>query len=292
MNLFSMPFLSDPHRRRRRALRPSRIAGVVAGVTLLCCCCAGGIAHPLQAQANCFAADPLPAFQSPAGQKFKVGDAVEAYDIGWYRGRVVEIGTGKEYTGHYLIDYDDYATNKWHSARHVRAVQTVKVVPPAVQKFKVGDAVEAYNIGWYKGRVVELGTGKKNTGDYLVDFDDYSIDQWFDAKNVRAIQVSKVYSGPPRAGRYLVMGFGNPSNPLHLGYFVLKGGNEYRFYTMGDKLIGAGGYRFDPASKIVTWLSGPFKKNKWEGKFEITREGKTHTIRLNRATIGTNSTDK
>lgn len=162
---------------------------------------------------------------------------------------------------------------------------------PAGQKFEVGDAVEAWNITWYKGHVMEIGTGKQYTGDYLVRYDEFGNDQWFAAKNVRAIQTVKVYSGPPRAGRYLVMGYGNLSNPLHLGYFVLKGGNEYRFYTMGDKLIGTGRYRFVAASKTVSWLSGPFKQSKWDGKFEISREGKTHNISLNRATLGTNSTD-
>lgn len=60
---------------------------------------------------------------------------------------------------------------------------------------------------------------------------------------------------------------------------------------MGDKLIGTGRYRFNGASKKVSWLSGPFRKANWGGEFQISREGKTHTIRINRATIGTNSTD-
>jgi hypothetical protein len=158
--------------------------------------------------------------------------------------------------------------------------------------FKVGDAVEAWNITWYKGRIVEIGTGKENTADYLVDFDDFKLHQWFKAKNVRALQAPKEYAGPPRAGKYLVMSYGNPRNPLPLGYFLLKGGSEYRFYTLADKLIGSGTYRFDAAAKLLTWVSGPFKESRWDGKFEITREGKSHTIRFNRTTLGTNSTDE
>ena len=162
----------------------------------------------------------------------------------------------------------------------------------ASDSFKKGDLVEAWNTGWYKGHILEVGTGE-HKGYYFVHFDGYSSasDQWVQAKNVQARQTPKVYSGPPRAGRYLLMGYGNPRNPLHIGYFILSGGKQYRFYSMGNKLIGAGRYRFNTASKTVEWQTGPFKKNGWGGKFEISREGKTHTISVNRATIGTNSSD-
>jgi hypothetical protein len=155
-----------------------------------------------------------------------------------------------------------------------------------------GDAIEAWDTGWYKARVLEIGTGEHH-GYYLVRFDGYSSasDRWVQAKNIR-VAPRPNSSAPPRAGKYLIMGYGgNINNPIHIGYFILSGGNQYRYYNMGNKLLGAGRYRFNATSKEVRWLSGPFKKANWGGKVEISRQGKTHTITINRATIGTNSTD-
>ena len=87
------------------------------------------------------------------------------------------------------------------------------------------------------------------------------------------------------------MGYGNIYNPIRIGYFILSGGSQYRFYNLGDQLIGAGRYRFNATSKTVEWQSGPFKKSGWGGRFEISREGKTHSITVNRATVGSNSSD-
>ncbi|GEM_PF-4523289 len=41
---------------------------------------------------------------------------------------------------------------------------------------------------------------------------------------------------------------------------------------------------------LPLWKTGPYAKV-WDGGFEISREGKTRTIRLMRATIATNSSD-
>jgi hypothetical protein len=96
----------------------------------------------------------------------------------------------------------------------------------------------------------------------------------------------------PRSGKYNVLSYGSPSNPpIRLGYFDLIAGGSYRFFDNGGNLVGEGKYAFDAASKRVTWISGPFKDNGWDGGFEVSREGKTHIIRLKRSTIGTNSTD-
>lgn len=159
--------------------------------------------------------------------------------------------------------------------------------------FTVGDKVEVYEIGtWYKAVVKAVGTGN-NQGQYLIDYDDYSTDRWFNAKDIRLPKKVETInmSGGPRPGKYVILSYGSNSNPLRLGYFQLLAGGKYSFYDNGGGLVGSGTYKYDNAAKEVTWLSGPFNKNKWAGGFEITRESKTHTLRFTRGTIGTNSTD-
>lgn len=163
--------------------------------------------------------------------------------------------------------------------------------PSSGSKFKKGDEIEAWDTGWYKARVLEVGTGE-HQGSYMVHFEGYSSasDHWVQAKNIR-VRPGAEPAVPPRAGKYYLQGYGNIYNPIYLGYFILSGGNQYRFYNMGNKLIGTGRYRFSGASKKVSWLSGPFKKSNWGGKFEVSRQGKTHSITVNRATVASNSTD-
>lgn len=97
-------------------------------------------------------------------------------------------------------------------------------------------------------------------------------------------------SQSPRPGKYRILSYGATSTPpLHLGYFVLRLGS-YEAYLPGDKLSGEGRYTYNPATRTVTWNSGPYA-GVWGGDFTIEREGKTHKIRLKRTTFGTNSTD-
>ena len=97
----------------------------------------------------------------------------------------------------------------------------------------------------------------------------------------------------PRLGKYTVMSYGNPSyQPLQLGHFELLAGGKYKSYLFGGQPSGEGKYSFDAATSNVKFLSGKFKNDGWGGGFKISREGKTHTIRLyGRGTFGTNSTD-
>ncbi|MEJ7611518.1 MAG: hypothetical protein WKF88_10115 [Ferruginibacter sp.] len=163
--------------------------------------------------------------------------------------------------------------------------------------FKVGDKAEAYNVGWYKATVIEIGSGSY-AGYYKVHYDDYSSasDQYLKASSVRprknaAVAAAKNSSaGGPRTSKYLIMSYGANSNPLHLGYFTLTG-SGYTFLDMGNKKIGSGNYTYNAATKQVKWVSGPFSTNGFTGDFEVTREGKTHNIKLKRGTFGTNSTD-
>ena len=161
----------------------------------------------------------------------------------------------------------------------------------AAQSFGVGDKVEAYNVSWYKATVLEIGSGG-NEGYYKVRYDGYSSDQWLKSTSIRQLQSSKSPSTAkgPRNGKYHILSYLKPSNPIRLGHFSLSDGS-YFFYDNGGGLAGSGNYKYNPAQKSIQWLSGPFKQYDWGGNFEISREGKTHSIRLKRGTVGSNSTD-
>lgn len=94
---------------------------------------------------------------------------------------------------------------------------------------------------------------------------------------------------PPRLGKYLIM-YG-AGNPLHLGYIELLAGWNYRFLNIASTVTGEGRYSNDGTKAEVRWLSGPILTNQWDAIFDITREGKTHSIRVTRGTLATKSTD-
>ena len=52
-------------------------------------------------------------------QSFKVGDRVEAYDAGWNKGTVVELGSGN-YQGYFLVKYDAFTTQRWFKPVNLR----------------------------------------------------------------------------------------------------------------------------------------------------------------------------
>lgn len=168
--------------------------------------------------------------------------------------------------------------------------------------WKVGDRVEAYDgsaYQWYSGAVSQVGTGAK-AGDFLVKWDKWSGSLWVASKNIRvdgagakakAALTQSQATTPPRLAKYLIMSYGDPTRPpLHLGYFELLANGSYRSLDMGSNVLGSGRYTYDVTSKLIQWKSGPFLTAGWDGKFEITREGKTHNVQLRRGTFGTNST--
>ena len=162
------------------------------------------------------------------------------------------------------------------------------------QNFNIGDKVEINNSGgWYKGSILQIGTGNMQ-GYYSVSYDGYKQPQWMKASNIRLQQTVSVKpdnnKNGPRNGNYIILSYGSPSNPIRIGYFELNNG-KYIYYNMGKELLGKGSYTYDAKNKTVQWTNGPFKDSKWNGAFEIDREGKTHKIRLNGVTIGSNSTD-
>jgi hypothetical protein len=177
--------------------------------------------------------------------------------------------------------------------------------------FQVNDRVQtnANGLGWIKGTVIEIGSGSQN-GKVKIHADGYPDDFWVRATMSSAIRklagespaAEKSARGnaaldqaeattAPRPGKYLVMSFGAGSNPLHLGYVELTAGGSYKYLNMGGTTTGQGKYVYDGGTATVRWISGPVFENKWGGKFDITREGRTHSIRFTRTTLCTNSMD-
>jgi len=160
----------------------------------------------------------------------------------------------------------------------------------AQTKFSVGQQVEAYNVDWYKATIREIGANNY-AGYYKVKWEKYSGEQWIKEANIRVIKnETKDYSAGPRNGRYTILSYGSGYAPIVLGYFELSKGS-YTYLNAAKKSLGTGSWSYDNKTKTVQWQSGPFRQANWGGTFEIDREGKTHKIRLNRATIGSNSTD-
>ncbi|MEJ6980122.1 hypothetical protein WG906_06655 [Pedobacter sp. P351] len=159
--------------------------------------------------------------------------------------------------------------------------------------YQVGQRVEAYNVGWYKATIIEIGTGTY-AGYFKVDYDDYASHQYLSASNIRVIKAAKElnYTAGPRNGRYTILSYGIVKNaPLILGYFDLNN-RKYTSFNAGKTSIGKGTYRYDEKSKNVIWESGPLTQYGRNAAFQITREGKTHILRIrSNNTIGTNSTD-
>ena len=109
------------------------------------------------------------------------------------------------------------------------------------------------------------------------------------AANIRALSgPAPSTAGGPRSGKYVILSYGDVTNPIRIGYFVLSG-SSYQYLSVTGKNIGSGGYSYH--ADTVKWSSGPFKDAHYDGKFRIEREGKTHIIQLNTATVGSNSTD-
>ena len=158
---------------------------------------------------------------------------------------------------------------------------------------KVGDKVDFRNISWYQGTILEIGSGSYD-GYYRVHWDKASNEggEWVSAKNIRDRQSTAKpnASHGPRAGKYIIRSYGDITNPILIGYFVLSG-SSYQYFSVTGKAIGSGGYTYDAGASAVQWTSGPFKQAGWTGKFRIERGGKTHIIQLNTATIGSNTTD-
>jgi hypothetical protein len=231
-----------------------------------------------------------------SSSKYAVGSKVEILWSGsWYKGEVLEVNNGK-----YKIHYDGYGSNwdEWVTTERLRAqgnsTTSTSTSPENTSsgdsKYKIGQKVEALNVDWYKATVIGFGSGNYQ-GYVKVHYDDFSSasDQYIKESNIRLPKNTTAdYTSGPRNGRYTILSYGSVTNPITIGYFDLDNGN-YTYYDAGKNVRGRGTYVYSTNTKQVQWQNGPMKDFGEASNFEIDREGKTHKIRLNRVTIGSNS---
>ena len=232
-----------------------------------------------------------------SSSKYSVGSKVEILWSGsWYKGEILEVNNGK-----YKIHYDGYGSNwdEWVTSERLKTQSgtTTETTSSGTtstgnSKYKIGQHVEAWNVDWYKATVIGVGSGNYE-GYIKVHYDGYSSgsDQYVKESNIRLPKNTTAdYTSGPRNGRYIILSYGNVTNPITIGYFDLENGN-YTYYDAGKNVRGSGSYVYSADTKQVQWQSGPLKDYGEVSNFEIDREGKTHKIRLNRVTIGSNSVD-
>src|SRR3954464_4489615 len=104
---------------------------------------------------------------------------------------------------------------------------------------KVGDRVQAWVSGSaYPGKIVGVGSGSM-VGYFLVRFDS-GTQQYVKASNIKVSSGAAVATASaPRSGRYVILSYGNPSNPIRIGYVNLTG-SSYQYETMAHRPIGSG----------------------------------------------------
>lgn len=233
---------------------------------------------------------------SRGADSYQAGDDVEIFwGEKWYPGAVLEAKDGK-----YKVHYEGYGNNwdEWAQADRLRRRSQTPTEPGATARWKKGDKVDAWNVTWYPAEILIAGSGDR-VGYYKVHYENFSgaSDQWLVESSIRDRAGAPIAAAPateatpPRLGTYRIYSYGAAGSRIYLGELELQAGNLYRVTRLGGNVTGSGQYAFDAAQSAVTWLSGPNKDDGWAGGFEISREGKTHTIRLRRGTVALNSTD-
>ena len=224
---------------------------------------------------------------------YKVGDRVEAFDVAWYKGAVTEIGTGKNH-GYYMVKYDQFSTTRWFAPKDLRPGGSPDA-PKSYPTYRVGDRVEAYDLGWLAGTVTQCGTGA-NQGSYLIKYDKFSSSRWFHPKDLRSaaaadsekaekVRSAATASQGPRVGKYNIYSYGAVgAPPLYLGHVEIMAGGKYRVSrTSAGNYFGGGTFTFDAAGSKIQWTSGPYASPEWSGAFSV--DGGTHRIALRSRTI-------
>ena len=147
--------------------------------------------------------------------------------------------------------------------------------PAGAAAFSVGDRVQGWNIAWYDGTVVEVGTGA-NAGSYLNKHDKFAQNSYYAEASVRrqgaaSLSVAsdaRATADGPRTGTYgcgvYLSGRYTPTQTISLD------GSRYTT-DHGD----GGGYTYDAASQRLEFGSGALANQ--VGQFEA---GKHTIIRL------------
>jgi hypothetical protein len=65
----------------------------------------------------------------PAAGAFQVGDRVRGWNIAWYDGTVVKVGSGS-YAGYYLIKHDEYSQDSYYAQANVRRLGAAPTARP------------------------------------------------------------------------------------------------------------------------------------------------------------------
>jgi len=229
-----------------------------------------------------------------SGQSYKPGDRVEAYDAGWNKGTIAEVGSGN-YQGYYLVKYDAFTTQRYFKPDSLRPGGPPDA-PKTYPAYRIGDRVEGYDFGWHSATVTQTRAGKDAT-EYLLQYEKFSSARWYHPRDMRAAGAGDAEqardqaaaANGPRIGKYGIYSYGAvAAQPLYLGHFEFLPGSKYRISrTSGEPYYGEGAYRFNAASSTIEWLSGPLAAPEWGGKFSV--EGTRHRVALRTRTIATNS---
>ena len=239
----------------------------------------------------------------PLQLQLRVGQRIEGWiTVEWLPVTLVQIGGGPWADSPYLVEYGQpiggIQPKRWLSAKYVRPLSKPEPPPPPPPAVRVGDRVEAWiTAEWLPVKLVQIGGGPWADSPYLVEYGTpiggIQPKRWLSARYVRPLAKTPpdTSAAGPRLGRYVILSYGTPSNPLRLGEIELVAGGAYRYYANGGRVLGTGTYRFDATKRAVVWQDGILKEQGWTGTFTVERNGKTHQIRLMRTTIAVNSVD-
>ena len=73
---------------------------------------------------------------------------------------------------------------------------------------------------------------------------------------------ARASTSPPPLGRYTCYQYSYPSGYLYFGFFTLSSGSTYNAGKAGS-----GRYAYSPSTRWVTWLSGPYQRYHWKGRY-------------------------
>jgi hypothetical protein len=254
---------------------------------------------------------PLTAFVVPhsateiqqASPSLEIGQRVEAWiNVEWMPATLIQIGDGPFADSPFLVEYGIRIGGRlpvrWLKPNQIRPLSKPEPPPVPIPPFRVGDEVDVWiNVEWMPGRIVQVGGGPYEDSPFRVAYGipigGIQPTRWVIPERVRPVATGQPVGQTtgPRPGRYQMLSYGNPANPIRIGHIMLLAGDTYEFYTAANRLIGSGRYAFNPSEQEVVWHDGPLHDQGWGGTFTIERDGKTHKIELKRGTIATNSID-